>query len=128
MIVGIGTDICENERIRSLWQIYGQRFLERIFHEEEIHYCLAKKNPVPHLSGRFAVKEAFIKALGLSRTLHLSYREIYLSGRQGRKELRLSGILQEIFHDIGAQRVHFSISHTRHYSTAVVILEKDHGL
>lgn len=124
MILGVGTDICENNKIRFLVEKYQDRFLKRVYHQEEIAYCLSKKNPIPHLSGRFAVKEAFIKALGLKRTLHLSYREIYLSGKGGKKNLQLSGLLQELFEQSGSKKVHFSISHTENYATAVVILEK----
>ncbi len=124
MIIGMGIDICENYRIREIVARYGELFLQRVFHEEEITYCLAKKDPVPHLSARFAVKEAFIKALSLRRTLNLSYREAHLIGGVGKKDLCLSGHLQELYLASGANRLMFSISHAREYSTAVVILEK----
>ena len=60
MIIGIGIDICENQRISHLLQKYNKKFLSRIFIDEEIEYCMAKRHPPSHLAARFALKEAFI--------------------------------------------------------------------
>lgn len=63
MIVGIGTDIVEISRIKNAVAKWGERFLRKIFTENEISYCYKKKDPFPHLAVRFAAKEAVIKAL-----------------------------------------------------------------
>ncbi len=124
MIIGIGTDICENERIRNLYDKFGNSFLERIYTKEELSYCMKKKDPIPHLAARFALKEAFIKSLNLNNTQSLSYKQIYLSGHQGKKKINISKKLEEIRIKIEANEIWFSISHAKNYSTATVILEK----
>lgn len=125
MIVGLGIDICENYRIAELYHKFGNRFLKRIYMPNEIEYCLSKKDPIPNLTARFAVKEAFIKALGLTRDLSLSYKEVSLKGGVGKKDIHISGTLAKLMASKEATRVTFSISHSKDYSTACVILEKE---
>ncbi|MCX7633596.1 MAG: holo-ACP synthase [Turneriella sp.] len=127
MVVGVGIDICENDRISALLAKYQERFLHRVFTEDEIKYCMQKKDPVPHLAARFAVKEAFIKALGMPRDLSISYRDVSLKGSVGKKEICITGKLAALLKQKKADMVHFSISHARDYSNACVILECRHG-
>lgn len=125
MILGIGTDLCENYRVRSLYDRYQQRFLNRVYTDEEIAYCLERKDPVPHLSARYALKEAFIKALGLvNRDLGLSYKEVGIKGGKGKKVIEVTGQLKQMMQQRQVNNVWFSISHGRDYSNAYVILEK----
>ena len=63
MILSVGNDIVENGRIKDTFDKFGERFLEKVFSKDEVEYCLSKKNAIPHLSARFACKEAFIKAI-----------------------------------------------------------------
>ena len=62
--IGIGLDATDIPRISSAIERYGDRFLHRVFTEDEIAYCLRRRNAAPHFAGRFAVKEAAMKALG----------------------------------------------------------------
>jgi len=124
MIVGLGIDICENDRISDLYAKFKQRFLQRVFTPEEIAYCMAKTNPIPHLAARFAVKEAFVKALGMPRDLSLSYRDVGLKGSEGKKDIHVTGKLQKMLEMKKADQIIFSISHARDYSNACVILER----
>lgn len=124
MIVGVGIDICENDRIQDILAKYPDRFIKRVYNEAEIQYCAEKSDPVPYYSARFALKEAFIKALGLKRDLAISYKDVYLTGGKGKKDLNFQGKLASLFNE-RASRAVFSISHSRDYSSAVVILEKD---
>lgn len=123
MIVGSGIDICENYRIRHLLEKFGDRFLKRVYTNEEIEYCQQKKDPVPSLAARFAVKEAFVKALSIERNLNLSYRDVCLTGRSGKKTIQIQGQMREIAAKNHVTNIQFSISHARDYSCAVVILE-----
>lgn len=125
MIIGVGIDICENSRIADLYSRYSDRFLHRIYMPEEIEYCFSKKNPIPHLTARFAVKEAFIKALGNARDLSLSYKEVGLLGGIGKKNIVIKGTLKHLVDKKGANNVVFSISHAEDYSNACVILERN---
>jgi holo-[acyl-carrier protein] synthase len=125
MVVGLGIDICENERIAEMLGKYNERFLRRIFTDEEIAYCMKKKDPIPHLAARFAVKEAFIKALGMPRDLTISYRDVGLRGSEGKKDIHVTGKLAQMLQARRANSIVFSISHARGYSNACVILEQN---
>lgn len=124
MIVGVGTDLIENERIEKLYERFKKRLLKRLFIDEEINYCLLQKNFIPHLSARFALKEAFIKALGLPRDLRLSYKEVGLVGTKGKKNIVVNGVLKSKLDKAGVKKINFSIAHEKRFSTAIVILEK----
>ena len=80
MILSVGNDIVENSRIKETLEKFGEKFLEKVYTQEEVTYCLSKKNPIPHLSARFACKEAFIKAIELENGKVLEMKEIELSG------------------------------------------------
>ena len=124
MIIGIGTDISENQRIGNILNKFNKKFLEKVFMPEEIEYCMKKNNPVPHLSARYALKEAFIKALGLKKPFGLSYKDVGISGKTGKKNLIVTGNLKNLYEKSGANHAHFSISHSNENSIACVILEK----
>ena len=64
MILGVGIDIIEVARIASSYEKFGERFVNRILHADEIAYCLSHKNPAPFLAVRFSAKEAISKAFG----------------------------------------------------------------
>lgn len=122
MIHGVGVDICDNSRIKDLLSKYEERFLSRVFTEEEKRYCMKKSNPAPYLAARFAFKEAFFKALNPS--LDISFQEVGLSGEGGKKEVYTSSAVKEFLQKLAIDNVQFSISHERHYSIAMVVLEK----
>lgn len=124
MIIGLGIDICENDRISEMLSKYKERFLNRVFTEDEVIYCLKKKDPTPHLAARFAVKEAFIKALGMPRDLTISYRDVGLKGSEGKKDIHVTGKLAEMLATKQVTNILFSISHARDYSNACVVLER----
>ena len=128
MILGIGTDIIENERIAAAFKRYGDRFLNRIFTEAESEYALKHANPVPYLAARFAVKEAAIKALNLREASGLRLTDFEVAGKIfGKKELVFHRDARRMLAERGVSRVHVSLSHTDTVSMAVVILEGDPG-
>lgn len=123
MLISIGNDIIETKRIREVWENYGERFIRRIYSESEIDYCLSKKDPVPYLAARFACKEAFIKAIDYPPDERVDMREISLEGKGfGKKRLSLSGKSKELFNKKGYKKMDASISHTKDFASAVVIL------
>lgn len=125
MIVGLGTDLVDHERIRKIYARYDRAFLQKVFAEDEIQYCIRFRDPVPCLAARFAVKEAAIKALSVNRnTPSVRYKDFFLQGREsGKKELILTGNAKKIAQSRGIQKVHVSLSHVKEYSSAVVIYE-----
>ncbi|KWT82804.1 holo-ACP synthase [Candidatus Magnetominusculus xianensis] len=122
MIFGIGVDIVENERIRAAHQRWGQSFLDRVYTHGELRYCFTKSDPVDSLSGRFAAKEAFIKAAGSSKAA-LKDIEVIVD-KCGRPSLELHNSAMEFTAVNEINGSHLSISHQKRYSVAVVVLEK----
>lgn len=124
MILGVGTDIVENRRVARLFQKHGRRFLERIYSNEEIDYCLSHVDPVPYLAARFAVKEAAVKALNIRERIGLLYSDIEVAGKvYGKKKLVLKGRAGGIADRMGVSHHHLSLTHTAELSMAVVIFE-----
>lgn len=115
MIIGIGVDIIEVERIRKLAE-KSPRFLKRVYTPEEIHYCEGKKNKFQHLAARFAAKEAFFKALGKK----INWTDIGIINLPSGKP-RLYIASEE---SLPFDETHVSISHLQDYAVACVVLEK----
>lgn len=118
-ILGIGNDILEIERIRESIELHGQRFLTRLFSEEERKYCLRYKDPVPHFAGRFSGKEAIVKALGTGFGKNASWQDIeILNDPAGKPVVHLSPTLAA---QVANSTFLLSISHSKLYVTAVAI-------
>ncbi len=125
MIIGIGVDICDNDRIHGLYKKFGPSFLNRIYSKEELEYCLSRKDPVPHLAARFSLKEAFIKSLDIKkRDMSLSYKDVYLWGDQAKKNIHVKGRLKRVYDKMEVNKIWFSISHSKRHAMANVLLEK----
>ena len=77
--------------IAEMLERYGDRFLRRVFTDGEIAYCTRRRNPVPHLAGRFAAKEAAMKALGTGHSRGVLWKDIEVVRRGGPPQLRLHG-------------------------------------
>ena len=124
MIAGIGTDIVEIERIRTAVNRWGDAFLKRIFSESEISYCFSKRDPFPSLSGRFAAKEAAIKALsGLISDKNIHIGEIMvLNEDSGKPFIVLAGRIKHLIDS--ALVLHLTLSHERGHAIAMVVAEK----
>jgi len=124
MILGIGTDIIEVERIQASFERFGERFLKRILHPDEIAYCLSHRVPAPFLAARFAGKEAISKACGTGIGAQLGWQDME-SGRKASGEpfVILHGAGQHLLVARGGRAVLISLSHTQAHATAVAILE-----
>lgn len=123
MKISVGNDLVENSKILHVYEEFGEKFLKKVYHPEEIEYCLSKKNPIPFLAARFAAKEAFIKALTLPNRVQLNWQEIFIAGNYfGKKELEIIGRAREIFQSKGFENISTSITHTENFACAVVIL------
>lgn len=119
MIMGIGNDIVEIARIKNVLARYSQRFLNRVFTPYEQDYCIKRKEPALHLAGRFAAKEAIVKALGIGFTQGLSWLDIEIRpDSKGKPEVFFSPFALEL---LGQPSLLLSISHCHQYATAVAI-------
>src|SRR5687767_8738449 len=90
-ILGIGLDATDIPRLADVLERYGERFLRRVFTDAEIAYCTRRRNPAPHLAGRFAAKEAAMKALGTGHSRGVLWKHIEVFRQGGRRQLRLHG-------------------------------------
>ena len=128
MIVGIGIDLIEVDRIKKEIAHDTDRFVSRIFTENEIAYCSKGANPSNRarcFSARFAAKEAFFKAVGTGLRDGLAWLDVEVRNDDlGKPHLELKNRAGEIIKNGNISKVHLSISHGRDYATAVVILEK----
>lgn len=120
MIKGIGNDIIEISRIKGVMERQGQRFLDRVFTENEQQYCLQHKEPSKNFAGRFAAKEAIVKALGSGLKDGLSWLDFeILNDAQGKPVVHLSPKIHDQFPDIV---IMISISHCNEYATAFALI------
>lgn len=124
MIVGTGIDIAEVPRIAESIERFGERFLHRVFTEEEIRYCDSKANRVERYAARFAAKEAAMKALGTGWNRGVRWRDIEVFRQAGsRPTIKFYGVAAQFAKNMGTKNVALSISHTPELAIANVILE-----
>jgi holo-[acyl-carrier protein] synthase len=125
MIVGLGIDIAEVDRIESAIGRYGQRFLQRVYTAAEIDYCQSKANAFERFAGRFAAKEAAMKAIGTGWKRGVTWRDFeVVRESSGRPILRFSGVAAGFAERLGVTRALVSITHTATQAIAQVILEQ----
>ncbi|MBV05507.1 MAG: holo-[acyl-carrier-protein] synthase [Acidobacteria bacterium] len=122
MIIGSGIDATELSRIERLWKRYGERFLARVFTPGEVAYCQHRRNPVPHLAGRFAAKEAAMKALGTGRSQKVLWRDIEVVRSSGPPQLEFHGGAARRFAQLGAESSLLTITHSDAMALAHVLL------
>jgi holo-[acyl-carrier protein] synthase len=128
MIAGIGVDIVDIARIQALLDRYGERFLRRVYTEAETAYAMGGANKAERLAGRFAVKEAVMKALGTGKSQGILWRDVEtLRGRRGKPEVHLHRQAMKWAKSAGGGAVHVSITHDGGKAVAFVILEKAGG-
>ena len=128
MIAGIGVDIVDIARIQALLDRYRERFLGRVYTEEETAYAMRGANAAERLAGRFAVKEAVLKALGTGKTQGILWKDVEtVRGRFGKPEVHLRGQAEKWAKMRGSGAVHVSITHDGGKAVAFVILEKVGG-
>lgn len=122
MIVGLGIDTTELDRIEKALIRHGDRFTSRILHPNES--AKLPKHPVAYLAARFAAKEAAVKALGTGFTQGIQFQDIEIrSESSGKPVLVLHNKAAEIADSLSATRYHVSLTHGRDTASAVVILE-----
>ncbi len=123
-IIGIGTDIIECLRIAQMIDRHGELFIRRVYTEHEIEYCSSKKAATQHYAGRWAAKEAVLKALGTGWVQGISWRDVEVRHKRGgAPTIALRGGARDVFERTGISRMHISISHCRSHAIAYAIAE-----
>ena len=124
MILGTGVDLAEVGRIRSAIGRYGHRFIDRIYTPAEIAYVERKANRFERYAGRFAAKEAGMKAIGTGWRRGVRWQDFEVANLpSGRPTLKLYGEAARIAADLGVKAISLSITHTADLGMAHVILE-----
>jgi holo-[acyl-carrier protein] synthase len=126
MIFSVGVDTIEPDRIKKTISEYGDRFVNRIFHPDEIAYCKSSAKSHEHFAARFAAKEAFSKALGTGIRGGFRWREVVIRRHfTGKPYLVLEGSMIGLAERIVGNRfqLHVSLSHSETNAEAVVVIE-----
>jgi len=121
-IIGLGLDATEIDRIAATIERYGDRFLRRVFTDREIAYCVRRRVPAIHFAGRFAAKEAGMKALGTGHSQNVLWRDVEVIRHGGPPQLQFHGGAARRFAALDARTSLLSITHTDTLAFAQVLL------
>lgn len=125
-VVGVGVDLAQIGRLRRVLERWDDRFLRRVFTEEEIAYCRRRRDPAQHFAARFAAKEATLKALGTGLSLGTRWREMEVGRERGQAPtMTLHGRCREVALARGGRRVLVSLTHDGDYAMAHAVLLSD---
>jgi len=126
MIVGTGIDIVEVERVKALKDKWQDRFLNKLFTDQELAYANGKKFSAQHLAARIAIKEAVIKAVSDDDKKTLgNWKDIEVANdKSGRPFVNLYGVFAQYKKERKISQVIIGASHTHKYAVASAILEK----
>ena len=118
-VVGIGTDIIECHRIAEMIEKHSDVFIDRVFTPGEVEYCGQRRSFVQHYAGRWAAKEAILKAMGTGWSKGIKWRDLEIQTLPGGQPVvQLGGVAKEICESKGISKMLISISHTQGYATA----------
>ena len=118
-VIGIGTDIVECSRIESMIEKHDDLFLRRVYTQWEIEYCGKRKSSVQHYAGRWAAKEAILKAIGTGWAKGIHWTDLEIRNELGGQPfVQLAGEAQKICEQKGISQILISLSHCRRFATA----------
>jgi holo-[acyl-carrier protein] synthase len=121
-VMGIGTDIVECLRIAQMIERHGELFIDRVYTAGEIEYCRSRKQATQHFAGRWAAKEAILKAIGTGWRRGISWRDIEVrNDAGGRPTVALRGGARDVVEQLGVGDIFVSISHCRTHATAFAV-------
>jgi len=121
-IIGLGFDATDIDRVADVIERFGQRFLERVFTDAEMAYCTRRRVPAIHFAGRFAAKEAGMKALGTGHSRGVRWRDVEVLRQGGPPQLRFHGAAARHFDAMGGVSALLTITHSDDLAMAQVLL------
>ncbi len=121
-IFGIGTEIVECLRIAQMIERHADLFINRVYTDHEIKFCQSRKMATQHFAGRWAGKEAVLKALGTSWRRGIGWRDIEIrSEASGKTTVAMRGGARDLIEQFGITQMSISIAHCRSHATAFAI-------
>ena len=121
-LIGLGLDVTDINRIAEALARYGERFMRRVFTDGEVVYCTSRRVPAVHFAGRFAAKEAAMKALGTGHSRGVLWRDIEVVRHGGPPQLQFHGGAARRFAELGAGSSLLTITHSDEIALAEVLL------
>ena len=121
-VIGLGTDVIECLRIAQMIERHGELFIQRVYTKHEIEYCSSRKAATQHYAGRWAAKEAVLKALGTGWARGIGWRDIEIrNDDSGRPTIALAGGARQVCEQLAVADIMISISHCRSHATAYAL-------
>ncbi len=121
MVLGVGIDIIEIDRIKESIDKFGDQFLNKVFTKTEIEYSISKANKYQHFAARFAAKEAIYKALSSDTNKVYSWQDVEIYNEiNGLPKVKLFGSLKDYLNE--NKELKISMSHSQNYVACVAIL------
>jgi holo-[acyl-carrier protein] synthase len=121
-IIGMGTQITECLRIARMIERHGEQFISRVYTPAEIRHCQSRKQATQHFTGRWAAKEALLKALGAGWGRGINWRDIEIGAAPGDKpQVAVRGAAKDLVEELQVAELKVSISHCRTHAMAFVI-------
>jgi holo-[acyl-carrier protein] synthase len=121
-VIGVGTDITECLRIAKMIERHAELFVDRVYTPKEIRYCQGRKQSTEHFTGRWAAKEAILKALGTGWRRGIAWRDIeVLNEVGGRPVVYVHGGVKKVIEQLGITSIQISISHCRTHAIAMAV-------
>lgn len=125
-VKSLGIDTVECARLKEMLDRHGQRFLDRVFTPAEQAYCVGRKRSIEHLAGRFAAKEAVLKALGTGWRNGISWTDIEVVNMpSGSPRIILTGRCRQVADEQAFASILISISHTSSQAVAVAVAQSE---
>ncbi|MBN1474391.1 MAG: holo-ACP synthase [Syntrophaceae bacterium] len=126
MIHGVGIDLVENDRIENIIRKWGNKFLERVFSDNEVAYCAKHTQSSLHYAARFAAKESFLKALGIGLGMGVKLKDIEVTrNNDGQPLIIAHGEALNHIKKNKIKKVNLSLTHTKKYAAAFLVMEKE---
>jgi holo-[acyl-carrier protein] synthase len=123
VLVGLGCDLVEVQRIRDVLERHGDHFLDRVFTAEERAYCMSMAQPHKHLAARWAAKEAISKTFTTGIGAELSWKSMSIyHGERAEPRVRLDDQAAALLAHVGGTHIHVSLSHTETTAMAVAAI------
>lgn len=120
-VLGIGTEIIECLRIAQMIERHGERFLNRVFTDEEIRYCQQRQAATQHYAGHWVAKEAILKAVGTGWGKGIGWHDMEIRNEAGVSRVNFRGSLRDFVQRCGIKDIKISIAHCRSHASALAI-------